>query len=351
MGLNPERREIFLAALKRYAVFILPPLLLALLFYLFYYRPAAGNLERLKGKTAEQHIKIRKDTDRVRKLNTVKSRYESLLQEWGGLKASLTAKDALSSLFNQVSALARDSGLMIESWEPRSRVLTEDFFYSVPVGVEIKGSYHRFGRLLSSLSGLEKILKIDNLELAGQVPAGGGSELKITFDAVTFSEVPEEELRRIATEKAKKEKKEKKKAPSVPESRRIRELLKEDPEFDKHKEVTYTAGSRRDPFLSLLAKMQQKRAERKRHREPLERYDLAVFRLIGIIYDGSSYYAAVVLPDGKSYTLREGMAAGLYDGKVALIERGSVIVREMIYDYKGTPTPKDFIIKLPKAGD
>lgn len=105
----------------------------------------------------------------------------------------------------------------------------------------------------------------------------------------------------------------------------------------------YGGGRRRDPFTPLIVKTE---TEKKRGATPIEGFEVSELRLIAILWNKAGYYAMVTLPDGKSYTVREGTKLGLHGGKVYKITRDSVIIREQITDYKGKTKPKDTILKL-----
>ncbi|BCB95500.1 hypothetical protein JZK55_04220 [Dissulfurispira thermophila] len=106
--------------------------------------------------------------------------------------------------------------------------------------------------------------------------------------------------------------------------------------------VEYTAMKRRDPFIPLIVKAEAK----PKSLIPIESYDVSEFKLIAILWDKTKYYAVITLPDGKSYTIREGIKLGLHGGKVYKITKDSVIIREHLRDYKGVLSPKDTILKL-----
>ena len=105
----------------------------------------------------------------------------------------------------------------------------------------------------------------------------------------------------------------------------------------------YSAGSRRDPFVPLIVKADAKPAK---GLTPMESYEVAEFKLIAILWDNSKYYAVITLPDGKSYTVREGTKLGLHGGKIYKITKDSVIIREQARDYRGVLAPKDTVLKL-----
>jgi len=79
---------------------------------------------------------------------------------------------------------------------------------------------------------------------------------------------------------------------------------------------------------------------------PIESYEVSEFKLIAILWDKTKYYAVITLPDGKSYTIKEGVKLGLHGGKVYKIIKDSVIIREQIRDYRGVLSPKDTVLKL-----
>lgn len=115
---------------------------------------------------------------------------------------------------------------------------------------------------------------------------------------------------------------------------------------DTSKGVTvydYTAAGKRDPFIPLIIKAD---AKPQKGLIPIESYEVSEFKLIAILWDKTKYYAVITLPDGKSYTIREGMKLGLHGGKAYKITKDSVIIREQVRDYKGGLSPKDTILKL-----
>lgn len=118
------------------------------------------------------------------------------------------------------------------------------------------------------------------------------------------------------------------------------------------REVTlYNSANIRDPFLSIVkAAKQARESKRQDAGAPLESYDLRQIEkgLVAIIWDKAKSYALVGLPDGKFYTLREGMKLGIHGGTVYRISKDRIIVREMLQDFRGELKPQDTIIMLHK---
>jgi Tfp pilus assembly protein PilP len=113
-------------------------------------------------------------------------------------------------------------------------------------------------------------------------------------------------------------------------------------------EYLYDSKGRRDPFLSLVAETKQKPG-RKKGVTPIESFGVEEINLLAIAWEKNKYYALIMLPDGKSYTITEGMTLGLQGGKVQKVTKDMVIIRENIKDYKGVIVPKDTVLKLHKV--
>lgn len=113
--------------------------------------------------------------------------------------------------------------------------------------------------------------------------------------------------------------------------------------------IKYNSAGRRDPFLSILILTKQKiEKQKKKKRNPLENVDVTEIKLLGVVKKGNKYFASVLLPDGKAFTITKGTTIGLYDGKVVDIALDRLVVREYVMDYRGRIKPKDTILKLRK---
>jgi type IV pilus assembly protein PilP len=107
---------------------------------------------------------------------------------------------------------------------------------------------------------------------------------------------------------------------------------------------TYDPKSRRDPFQSLthLVKIDKTRLEM----PPLQRVPLSDLKLLGIMWGGYGYYGLVRTPDGKGYTVKEGMLMGTNSGVIATITDKAVIVSEPSMDITGNKSTKAVEILL-----
>ncbi len=107
--------------------------------------------------------------------------------------------------------------------------------------------------------------------------------------------------------------------------------------------ITYEKKGKRDPFVSLVVTAVEKP---KKGQTPLENYDISAIKILGIVWNEKGNFATVVLPDGKAYTLREGMTIGIHEGKIQRIDKNHIVIIERIKDYRGQLKSKETILKL-----
>jgi type IV pilus assembly protein PilP len=79
---------------------------------------------------------------------------------------------------------------------------------------------------------------------------------------------------------------------------------------------------------------------------PLQRVQLSDLKLMGIIWGGYGYYGLVRTPDGKGYTVKEGMLMGTNNGVISAITDKAVTVSEPSIDIAGNKSTKEVVILL-----
>ena len=114
---------------------------------------------------------------------------------------------------------------------------------------------------------------------------------------------------------------------------------------------TYKSIGKRDPFRSLIQTAEKPDTDSGKLRTPLESYNVSQLKLIAIVSATDNVYALVVLPDGKSYTVMEGMNIGLHDGVVKEIRSDQVVVEVEVKDHKGNKKLEELFLKLRQEGD
>jgi len=117
----------------------------------------------------------------------------------------------------------------------------------------------------------------------------------------------------------------------------------------KEDEFVYVSEGRRDPFmpLSRIRKLVDIVVDDEPE-TPLQSYDVAQYKLIGVIVGMGDPKAMVVAPDGKSYVLAKGIKIGKNNGVIIDITSESVSIQETYYDFSGNVIENIQEITVPR---
>ena len=107
---------------------------------------------------------------------------------------------------------------------------------------------------------------------------------------------------------------------------------------------SYDPKSRRDPFQSLTKII--KTASFQSQMPPLQRVQISDMKLLGIMWGGYGYYGLIQTPDGKGYTVKDGMLLGTNNGVIKTITDKAIIVSEPTIDIAGRKSTKEVELLL-----
>ncbi len=110
----------------------------------------------------------------------------------------------------------------------------------------------------------------------------------------------------------------------------------------------YDRRNRRDPFLALIQPRKVKPVDTTKP-GTLESYGLKEFTLKAIAKMGTQYYALLVTPDNRSFTVFKGNAIGLNDGIVKKITDKKIVLLEYTEEYTGEKVPSEIILEFYKG--
>jgi type IV pilus assembly protein PilO len=179
----------------RIAIAVVPAVLLIVVMVFVMIMPKNKDIDNLKKEIVEQEKQITKTQSMAGKLDDLKAENDKLKKMLKDLQENLPEEHEISALLKQVTDLALEAGLKILSWNPaQKRSHPSGIVYEVPVGISMTGSYHRLGRFFSSLTTLDRIINISNINLSRSGRIGKEVILGVSFSAVTFTAVAEEGL-------------------------------------------------------------------------------------------------------------------------------------------------------------
>ncbi len=151
----------------------------------FLHLPAQEELQRLNKKNDRVLMKLQESRRIANNLPRFKAEYGRMQQRLKDALKELPNKSEIPSLLSSIAGLARDNGLEVKEFKPgRERV--KDFYADVPVSLKLSGSYHELALFCQSVSNLDRIVNIKNLNMGKAKNVDGQTRLAITAEAVTY---------------------------------------------------------------------------------------------------------------------------------------------------------------------
>lgn len=110
----------------------------------------------------------------------------------------------------------------------------------------------------------------------------------------------------------------------------------------------YDPTGRRDPFKPLIApkKSAPVFVEQKLDCPPLQDFDLASLKLVGIVWGELGRKAMLKAPNGRGYSVTADMLVGRNCARVLRIESNRVIMEEIRRDAEGTVSKEEVVLRL-----
>ena len=116
-----------------------------------------------------------------------------------------------------------------------------------------------------------------------------------------------------------------------------------------HEGYIYQQRDRRDPFVPLIVPTKKLEGNAVRKIGTLESYDISEFKLSAIATKNTEYFALLVTPDNRSFTVHKGSIIGLSKGKVNQILSDKVILVEYSKDFRGEFKERQLILEFRKG--
>ena len=151
------------AAVKAFVITILSLVLVGL----WYYLDTSTQLELLtveQGKETELRSAFEQKQRKVANLDEYKEQWLEIEKSFGDLLRQLPNKTEVPELLVDVSQTGLASGLEFELFKPGAESL-KDFYAELPIEVKVVGNYSNFGKFVSGLASLPRIVTVHNIKI------------------------------------------------------------------------------------------------------------------------------------------------------------------------------------------
>ena len=161
-------------------------------FYYFVYTAQMPRLERAEQEEQELRAVFENKQKKAVNFDAYKEQLAEIERSFGTMLRQLPGKTEIPNLLIDISQTGLAAGLQEELFQPVDE-LQKDFYAEKPIKIRLKGKYHEFGRFVSDIAALPRIVTLHDIEI--RQDRGGDSasgELTLNVTAKTYRYLDEE---------------------------------------------------------------------------------------------------------------------------------------------------------------
>ena len=176
----------------RIAIAVAPAVIIAILFVVLVYMPKTKEVKMLNADISKQENEIAKNKTKAAKLDILKIENDKLTKKLKELQEKLPEEEGVSTLIQQLSEMAVKADIDILTWKPEAKKAhPSGIVEEIPFSLTLAGTYHNLGSFFSSLTRLNRIVNVSDIQLGDPKVRKEEAALNITVKAITFSAVKE----------------------------------------------------------------------------------------------------------------------------------------------------------------
>ncbi|HQN19332.1 MAG TPA: type 4a pilus biogenesis protein PilO [Syntrophobacteraceae bacterium] len=177
-----EEKISSLTPQQRILLFVGTILFLGAAFYFFQYKPQSEATAKLQAALSEQQKRLATLKQAQAKLPALQKELSEAEEEFARLSSLFPDQKEIPALLDSVSQLGAQVGLENILFQPQPE-RAHEFYAAIPIRLNLLGTYHRLGTFLDSMSKLNRILRVENINMIRQK---GGSLLQVDCNIITY---------------------------------------------------------------------------------------------------------------------------------------------------------------------
>ena len=146
-----------------------------------------------KSRKQEQELKktFTQKQNKAANLDDYREQMKQMKASFGTMLRQLPSETEVEDVLVDISQTGLANGLEFELFQPGKEVPAE-FYAELPIKISVIGSYHDFGRFVSDVAALPRIVTLHDFTISPQKGKGAGSKLVMEATAKTYRYLNEE---------------------------------------------------------------------------------------------------------------------------------------------------------------
>lgn len=152
--------------------------------YWFDWTNKTEEIDRLRSQHQELRSEFEVKQRRAAALDDYREQLEEMRESFGNLLRQLPSRVEVAGLLVDISQTGLSAGLEFDLFRPQG-TQEQEFYAQMPINIEVRGDYHEFGRFVSGVANLPRIVTLHDV----QIQSGNGDgddELTMAATARTY---------------------------------------------------------------------------------------------------------------------------------------------------------------------
>lgn len=154
-------------------------------FYFLVYESEMPRLERVQQEEQELRLSFEQKQKKAANFDAYRQQLQEIERSFGTMLRQLPGKTEIPNLLVDISQTGLAAGLREELFQPREEI-QKDFYAEKPIKIRLKGSYHEFGKFVSDIAALPRIVTLHDIEITPQNVQEASDELVLNVTAKTY---------------------------------------------------------------------------------------------------------------------------------------------------------------------
>jgi type IV pilus assembly protein PilO len=150
--------------------------------YYFDTQAQIARLDEVRARELELRQTFEVKQRKAANLQAYRQQLEEMKESFGAMLRQLPDKTEVAALLVDVSQTGLAAGLEFDLFQPEGEQ-SKDFYAELPIDIAVTGQYHEFGRFISGLAALSRIVTIHDVKIANAGGENGAEGAKLTLQA------------------------------------------------------------------------------------------------------------------------------------------------------------------------
>lgn len=152
--------------------------------YYFITKDQIARLERVEAEELKLRETFEDKQDKAANLEAYEQQLAEMEESFGAMVRQLPDRTEVAGLLVDVSQTGLAAGLEFELFQPAGEQ-NKDFYAELPIRMRVNGRYHEFGRFISGLAALPRIVTIHDVRITSPGQRGDdlGADARLSMEA------------------------------------------------------------------------------------------------------------------------------------------------------------------------